>query len=56
MLAKDREANYGRVHHFVTCDVWNATPLMVVFLADAHRQVSGENAESVLGRGDVNNA
>ncbi|WP_287391877.1 IS701 family transposase, partial [Mesorhizobium sp.] len=44
MAARDAGVNYDQLHHFIASGVWDAAPLEKVLLAEADRQVGGNDA------------
>jgi SRSO17 transposase len=44
MAARDDEVSYDRLHHFIGSGIWDEAPLEEALLAEAERQVGGENA------------
>src|SRR5690606_14095383 len=48
MAARDGEVSYDRLHHFIGSGVWDEAPLERALLAEADRQVGGENAWLVI--------
>jgi len=48
MAARDDEVSYDRLHHFVGSGVWNEAPLEAALLAEADRQVGGDNAWLII--------
>ncbi|MBM2716303.1 IS701 family transposase [Mesorhizobium caraganae] len=43
MAARDAGVNYDQLHHFIASGVWDAAPLEKVLLAEADRQVGGND-------------
>ena len=48
MAARDAEVSYDRLHHFVGSGVWDEAPLEAALLAEADRQVGGDNAWLII--------
>lgn len=48
MAARDGEVSYDRLHHFIGSGVWDEAPLERALLAEADRQVGGENAWLII--------
>lgn len=48
MAARDDEVSYDRLHHFIGSGVWDEAPLETALLAEADRQVGGENAWLII--------
>ena len=44
MAARDAGVSYDQLHHFIANGVWDAAPLEAALLAEADRQVGGNNA------------
>jgi SRSO17 transposase len=44
MAARDAGVNYDQLHHFIASGVWDAAPLEAALLAEADRQVGGDDA------------
>ena len=44
MAARDGEAGYDQLHHFITNGVWNTVPLEKALLAEADRMLGGADA------------
>jgi len=44
MAARDGAVSYDQLHHFVASGVWDAAPLEAALLAEADRQVGGDDA------------
>src|ERR1700675_482066 len=44
MAARDAGVSYDQLHHFIANGVWDAAPLEVALLAEADRQVGGNDA------------
>jgi SRSO17 transposase len=44
MAARDTDISYDQLHHFVASGLWDAAPLEVALLAEADRQVGGDDA------------
>ena len=44
MAARDTGVTYDRLHHFIASGVWDAAPLEAALLAEADRQVGGDDA------------
>ncbi|MER9178663.1 IS701 family transposase, partial [Mesorhizobium sp. M0955] len=44
MAARHAGVNYDQLHHFIASGVWDAAPLEKVLLAEADRQVGGNDA------------
>lgn len=43
MAARDGEVSYDRLHHFIGSGIWDEVPLAAALLAEADRQVGGED-------------
>jgi SRSO17 transposase len=48
MAARDDAVSYDQLHHFVASGVWDAAPLESALLAQADRQVGGEDAWLII--------
>lgn len=48
MAARSDEVSYDRLHHFVGSGVWDEAPLEAVLLAEADRQVGGDDAWLII--------
>ena len=48
MAARSDEVSYDRLHHFVGSGVWDEAPLEAALLAEADRQVGGDNAWLII--------
>ena len=48
MAARDDEVSYDRLHHFVGSGIWDEAPLEAALLAEADRQVGGDNAWLII--------
>src|SRR5579864_3772576 len=48
MAARDDEVSYDRLHHFIGSGIWDEAPLELALLAEADRQVGGENAWLII--------
>jgi SRSO17 transposase len=44
MAARDAGVSYDQLHHFIASGVWDAAPLEAALLAEADRQVGGDDA------------
>ena len=44
MAARDAGVSYDQLHHFIANGVWDAAPLEAALLAEADRQVGGNDA------------
>ena len=44
MAARDTGVGYDQLHHFIASGVWDTAPLEAALLAEADRQVGGDNA------------
>lgn len=48
MAARDGEVSYDRLHHFIGSGIWDEVPLEMALLAEADRQVGGEDAWLII--------
>lgn len=48
MAVRSDEVSYDRLHHFVGSGVWDEAPLEAALLAEADRQVGGEDAWLII--------
>ena len=48
MAARSDEVSYDRLHHFVGSGVWDEAPLEAALLAEADRQVGGDDAWLII--------
>lgn len=48
MAARDDDVSYDRLHHFIGSGLWDEAPLEQVLLAEADRQVGGEDAWLII--------
>jgi SRSO17 transposase len=48
MAARDSNVSYDRLHHFITSGVWDEEPLEAALLAEADRQVGGDDAWLII--------
>lgn len=48
MAARDYEISYDRLHHFIASGVWDEEPLEMALLAEANRQVGGNDAWLII--------
>ncbi len=48
MAARDAGVSYDRLHHFIASGVWDEEPLEAALLAEADRQVGGDDAWLII--------
>lgn len=48
MAARNGEVSYDRLHHFIGSGIWDEVPLEMALLAEADRQVGGEDAWLII--------
>jgi SRSO17 transposase len=48
MASRDGDVSYDRLHHFVGSGVWDEAPLEAALLAEADRQVGGDDAWLII--------
>jgi SRSO17 transposase len=48
MAARDGAVSYDQLHHFVASGIWDAAPLEIALLAEADRQVGGDDAWLII--------
>lgn len=48
MAARDDAVSYDQLHHFVASGVWDAAPLEAALLAEADKQVGGDDAWLII--------
>lgn len=48
MAAREDDVSYDRLHHFIGSGVWDEEPLEAALLAEADRQVGGEDAWLII--------
>lgn len=48
MAARDDDVSYDRLHHFIASGVWNEEPLEAALLAEADKQVGGNDAWLII--------
>lgn len=48
MAARTGEVSYDQLHHFVASGMWDAAPLEMALLAEADRQVGGDDAWLII--------
>jgi SRSO17 transposase len=48
IAARDDDVSYDRLHHFIASGVWDEEPLEAALLAEADRQVGGDDAWLII--------
>lgn len=48
MAARDVDVSYDRLHHFIGSGIWDEVPLEMALLAEADRQVGGEDSWLII--------